>query len=63
MNLVVDIGNTFIKIGVFDLEELKCKKSCITADFGKVIAEITNSFPNIKNSLVSSKIKGFIYAN
>ncbi|WGF93021.1 type III pantothenate kinase [Aequorivita marisscotiae] len=54
MNLVIDVGNTLVKLGVFDSDSLKHKKSCIKPDFLPTLEEIYESFPAIKRSIVSS---------
>ena len=54
MNLVIDVGNTFIKLGVFDNQQLKLKKTCIKTDFSHVLDEIAESYPEIKHTLVAS---------
>lgn len=54
MNLVIDVGNTLVKLGVFDLKELIHRTTCVKKDFLPRLAEISERFPNIKNSIVSS---------
>lgn len=54
MNLVIDVGNTMIKLGVFNLEQLKLKKTCKKEDFLQTLREVSKSFPNIKNVLVAT---------
>ncbi|SRX54379.1 type III pantothenate kinase [Aequorivita sp. CIP111184] len=54
MNLVIDVGNTLVKLGVFDAGKLKLKKTCIKNDFLRVLSEISEAFPDIKYALVSS---------
>jgi type III pantothenate kinase len=54
MNLVIDVGNTLVKLGVFETGALKHKKSCIKTDFLDALSEISESFPKITNSIVSS---------
>lgn len=54
MNLVIDVGNTLIKLGVFDLQQLKLKKTCVQNDFLHVLTEVSTSFPEIKHTLVAS---------
>src|SRR5690554_6666989 len=54
MKLVIDVGNTLIKLGVFDLQQLKLKKTCLSKDFLNVLAEVSTSFPEIKHTLVAS---------
>ncbi len=54
MNLVIDVGNTLVKLGVFDGGKLKLKKTCIKNDFLRLLAEISEAFPSISNTIVSS---------
>lgn len=54
MNLVIDIGNTFIKFGVFDLEELKAKKTSHHNLLFETLNEISEDFPSIKRGIISS---------
>src|SRR5690554_2556774 len=54
MNLVIDVGNTFIKFGVFNVQQLKLKKSCVKNDFLLVLEEVSQSFPDIKNTIIAS---------
>lgn len=54
MNLVIDVGNTLVKLGVFDAGNLKLRKTCIKNDFLDVLAEISETLPSISNTLVSS---------
>ena len=54
MNLVIDVGNTLVKLGVFDLEELKLKQTCIKKDFLHVLADISENFPGIHHTLIAS---------
>lgn len=54
MNLVIDVGNTLVKLGVFESGKLKFKKTCIRNDFLHSLAEIAETFPSIQYTLVSS---------
>ncbi|MGO3182629.1 MAG: type III pantothenate kinase [Aequorivita sp.] len=54
MNLVIDVGNTLVKLGVFDLEVLKHRTTCINKDILRTLDEIAEAFPSIENSIVSS---------
>lgn len=54
MNLVIDVGNTLVKLGVFDLEDLKYRTICMKKDFLQILDEISKAFPSIKSSIVSS---------
>ncbi len=54
MNLVIDVGNTLVKLGVFESGELIFRKTCDKDDFLKTLLSISETYPSIKNSLVSS---------
>lgn len=54
MNLIIDVGNTLVKLAVFDNEILLFKKSCVKADFLTILQEFSNTYPNIKDVIVSS---------
>ena len=54
MNLVIDVGNTFTKIGVFDNSKLIYKDSVQQVDFEKVIAEVKRDYPLITDAVISS---------
>ncbi|HLT49310.1 MAG TPA: type III pantothenate kinase [Aequorivita sp.] len=54
MNLTIDVGNTLIKLGVFDSGKLKLKKTCIKKDFLHTLNEISEAFPAIQKCIVSS---------
>ena len=54
MNLAIDVGNTLIKLGVFNSGKLKFKKTCIKNDFLRTLNEISEAFPIIQKCIVSS---------
>ncbi len=54
MNLVIDVGNTLVKLAVFDSGILKHKKTCVKTDFSPTLAEFSENFNSITNSIVSS---------
>ena len=54
MNLVVDVGNTLIKLAIFEGEELLSKKVNIKGDFLDTISEIKKKYPQITYCIVSS---------
>src|SRR5690606_31533761 len=56
MNLTIDVGNTLIKLGVFDSGKLKLKKTCIKKDFLPTLIEISEAFPAIQKCIVSSVV-------
>ena len=54
MNLVIDVGNTLVKLAVFDSGILKHKKTCVKADFLTTLSDFFENFPSINNCIVSS---------
>jgi|SRR5690554_509452 len=54
MNLAIDIGNTWVKFGVFASGELKHKESCSIEAFTTSLKQIAENFPFIKKAIVAS---------
>lgn len=54
MNLVIDVGNTLVKIGLFEVGDLKLKKTFPKELFTEVFRSIESEYPQIKNILVAS---------
>ncbi|PHS68494.1 MAG: pantothenate kinase [Flavobacterium sp.] len=54
MNLIIDIGNTLIKLAVFDGNEIVVKKNTFKNEFIKVLEEISKNYTSIKDVIVSS---------
>jgi type III pantothenate kinase len=54
MNLVIDIGNTLVKMAVFQDATLLKKKTSLRQDLLKNIEEIFHTHPKITHSLLSS---------
>jgi len=54
MNLAIDIGNTWVKFGVFASGELQHKESCVIETFNPSLSHLSKSFPFIKKAIVSS---------
>ena len=54
MNLVVDVGNTLIKLAVYKESELLTKKVIIKGDFLDVFSEIKLKYPQITHAIISS---------
>jgi len=57
MNLVIDIGNTLVKLAVFQENGLLKKKTSLKQDFFKNLEELQVKFPEIDTVLVSSVSK------
>lgn len=54
MNLIIDIGNTFTKLAVFNDGELMHTISCTKESFNNALQEIKKSFPIAANCIVSA---------
>lgn len=54
MNLIVDVGNTFVKFAVFQEDSLVGKKSFELSDFKKEFKKIKKEFPKLKKAVISS---------
>ncbi len=54
MELTIDVGNTFTKIGVFFGAEMVHKNTIQQNDFKTVIKNIKKEFPSIQSAIVSS---------
>jgi len=53
MNLVIDVGNTLVKVGVFENETLREKKFFPKEELLTYIENISLFFPDIKNALIA----------
>lgn len=53
MNLVVDVGNTLIKLAIFDNKALVYKKIDVKSDFDKNIEFILNEYPSVNQVALS----------
>ncbi|MDT0645775.1 type III pantothenate kinase [Zunongwangia sp. F260] len=56
MNLVVDIGNTSVKMAVFQKNSLLDKRIFSLSDFFKNFRKIKDQFPEIKDCMLSSVV-------
>lgn len=54
MNLIVDVGNSFVKIAVFQGDELLERKTVAPQDLEKNLQEIFSSYPTIGDGILSS---------
>ena len=57
MNLVVDIGNSLVKIAVFQEDILLKKKISLRQDFLKNLEELSQKYPEIRFAMLSSVSK------
>jgi len=54
MNLIIDVGNTLIKLAIFKNGELQIKKTTIKGDFLEALSEIKNKYSQIEKCIISS---------
>lgn len=54
MNLIIDAGNTSVKLAVFDIGTMVSLQKVGPADFSEKIKEIFDGFPGIRRAIVSS---------
>ncbi|WP_025742427.1 type III pantothenate kinase [Aquimarina pacifica] len=54
MNLVIDVGNTYTKIGVFKASEIIYKTAVKQVDFEEIISDIDTEYPEIEHAIISS---------
>ena len=54
MNLIIDVGNSFVKIAVFQKGELLEKEIVKKSEFEKKTANFLNAYPQIDHTIVSS---------
>lgn len=54
MNLIIDVGNTFVKFAIFDRSKLQYKDSFKLADFMSEYTSLKAKFPEITSAIISS---------
>jgi len=54
MNLIIDVGNSFVKLSVFDNDTIVFKKKCLKREFFNEIKVVLNQFKTIKDAIISS---------
>ena len=54
MNLIIDVGNTLLKLAVFEADILLHKKTCIKQEFLSNLSEISKSYAEIDRCILSS---------
>lgn len=57
MNLVIDIGNTLVKMAVFQEDVVIKKKTSLKQNFFKNLEELDQGYPNIEHVLIASVSK------
>ena len=53
MNLIIDVGNTLVKLAVFEQQIIQYKKVCIKKDFLSVLNEVAELYPDITNTMLA----------
>lgn len=54
MNLIVDVGNTYVKFAVYDKQNLIHKMSFELSEFENQYKNVKKSFPDLKKAIISS---------
>lgn len=54
MNLIIDVGNTLLKLAVFDSDVLFHKKNCKKKEFLTILSEVSEVYSKITHCIVSS---------
>ncbi|WP_299119920.1 type III pantothenate kinase [uncultured Winogradskyella sp.] len=54
MNLIVDVGNTFVKFAIYKDEDLICKVSFELSEFKKQYNTLKKKFPEVNSAIISS---------
>jgi type III pantothenate kinase len=54
MNLIIDVGNTFVKLAVFKTDRIVCKTSVELVNTVDKIKQLKKDFPKLKQAIVSS---------
>ncbi|MEZ4859575.1 MAG: type III pantothenate kinase [Flavobacteriaceae bacterium] len=54
MNLIIDVGNSFIKLAIFEKDEMVKKKTISLKDFESQLKEMEKEFPKLSYAIVSS---------
>jgi len=54
MNLIIDVGNTFIKLAIFSGGEIRHKRSSRIKDFINYLNQISKEYPKIDRCIISS---------
>jgi len=54
MNLIIDVGNTFVKLAVFESDALVFKTAVELGDVVDEVKNLKHDFPKLKNAIISS---------
>lgn len=54
MNLIIDVGNTLVKLAIFHEHELLEQRSVVAAQFSANVEFLLNKYPKIERGLISS---------
>ncbi|RIA08686.1 type III pantothenate kinase [Flavobacteriaceae bacterium MAR_2010_72] len=53
MNLIIDVGNTFVKLAVFHQDSLLHKLVCKPEEISKALENLLNDFPELRKAITS----------
>lgn len=54
MNLIVDVGNSFLKLAVFDAHKFLEKRTIVEEDFVNTLSNLIEDFPKLQYAIVSA---------
>jgi type III pantothenate kinase len=54
MNLIVDVGNTYVKLAVFSENTLSWQQKLDPEDFPKAVKKVFKKYPDIQSAIISS---------
>ncbi|MAP55292.1 type III pantothenate kinase [Altibacter sp.] len=54
MNLVIDVGNTLVKLAVFHGIQLQFKKTCLKKDFLETLQDAFEAYSNLEHCIIAS---------
>ncbi len=54
MNLIIDVGNTFVKLAVFAKNDLLINQSVVHADALESVRKIIDFYPKLKKAIIAS---------
>lgn len=57
MNLILDVGNTFTKLAVFQEDKILKKQSFLAVETSEIILQIFKKYPNIRKTILASVTK------
>ena len=54
MNLIVDVGNTYVKLAVFQEHKLLWQQKLVPEDFPELVKKVFKDYPDIQTAIISS---------